>query len=107
MAVHAWRRGVAQPGRALGSGPRGRRFKSYRPDQLNQQLTARPQTPGRFLLQRDCNGGRALSGTIWLADVSLALSVVSVIVSVVALRRSLKVKRLDMRLELRKAAGDN
>jgi hypothetical protein len=23
---------VAQPGRALGSGPRGRRFKSYRPD---------------------------------------------------------------------------
>jgi hypothetical protein len=27
------RRGVAQPGRALGSGPRGRRFKSSRPDQ--------------------------------------------------------------------------
>ncbi len=27
------RRGVAQPGRALGSGPRGRRFKSFRPDQ--------------------------------------------------------------------------
>ena len=26
------RRGVAQPGRALGSGPRGRRFKSSRPD---------------------------------------------------------------------------
>ena len=26
------RRGVAQPGSALGSGPRGRRFKSYRPD---------------------------------------------------------------------------
>ena len=26
-------RGVAQPGRALGSGPRGRRFKSSRPDQ--------------------------------------------------------------------------
>ena len=25
-------RGVAQPGSALGSGPRGRRFKSYRPD---------------------------------------------------------------------------
>ena len=25
-------RGVAQPGRALGSGPRGRRFKSSRPD---------------------------------------------------------------------------
>jgi hypothetical protein len=29
---------VAQPGRALGSGPRGRRFKSYRPDFPNQQL---------------------------------------------------------------------
>src|SRR6185369_17614241 len=27
-------RGVAQPGRALGSGPRGRRFKSSRPDQF-------------------------------------------------------------------------
>jgi hypothetical protein len=26
-------RGVAQPGRALGSGPRGRWFKSSRPDQ--------------------------------------------------------------------------
>lgn len=25
-------RGVAQPGRALGSGPRGRKFKSCRPD---------------------------------------------------------------------------
>ena len=25
-------RGVAQPGRALGSGPRGRRFESSRPD---------------------------------------------------------------------------
>ncbi len=47
MTVPAWRgpvaaairttsrlsRGVAQPGRALGSGPRGRRFKSFRPDQ--------------------------------------------------------------------------
>ena len=29
-------RGVAQSGRALGSGPRGRRFESSRPDQLNQ-----------------------------------------------------------------------
>ena len=28
-------RGVAQPGRALGSGPRGRRFKSGRPDHLS------------------------------------------------------------------------
>src|SRR6266498_4945973 len=33
-------RGVAQPGRALGSGPRGRRFESSRPDQSNQTLTA-------------------------------------------------------------------
>ena len=31
-------RGVAQPGSALGLGPRGRRFKSSRPDQL--ELTA-------------------------------------------------------------------
>ena len=30
-------RGVAQPGRALGSGPRGRRFKSFRPDQSHPQ----------------------------------------------------------------------
>ena len=29
-------RGVAQPGRALGSGPRGRRFESSRPDQKSQ-----------------------------------------------------------------------
>ena len=29
-------RGVAQPGRALGSGPRGRRFKSSRPDQIQR-----------------------------------------------------------------------
>ena len=35
-------RGVAQPGRALGSGPRGRRFKSYRPDSI-------PRTYGRRL----------------------------------------------------------
>src|SRR5205085_1899346 len=27
-----WCLGVAQPGRALGSGPRGRKFKSFRPD---------------------------------------------------------------------------
>jgi hypothetical protein len=30
-------RGVAQPGRAPGSGPGGRRFKSSRPDQFNLQ----------------------------------------------------------------------
>ena len=34
------RRGVAQPGRALGSGPRGRWFESSRPDQSNQQAQA-------------------------------------------------------------------
>src|SRR5262247_3838599 len=31
-------RGVAQLGRALGLGPRGRRFESSRPDYLNHQL---------------------------------------------------------------------
>ena len=34
----ASRRGVAQPGRAPGSGPGGRRFKSSLPDQLLQAL---------------------------------------------------------------------
>jgi hypothetical protein len=33
------RRGVAQPGRAPGSGPGGRRFKSSLPDQCFQSLT--------------------------------------------------------------------
>ena len=34
LAYYPWTcRGVAQPGRALGSGPRGRRFESSRPDQ--------------------------------------------------------------------------
>ena len=33
-------RGVAQPGSALGLGPRGRRFESSRPDHKYQQLTA-------------------------------------------------------------------
>jgi hypothetical protein len=33
------RRGVAQPGRAPGSGPGGRRFKSSLPDHLFQSLT--------------------------------------------------------------------
>src|SRR5205807_3193563 len=31
-------RGVAQPGSALGLGPRGRRFESSRPDQINPHL---------------------------------------------------------------------
>ena len=34
LAVGTPSRGVAQPGRALGSGPRGRWFKSTRPDQF-------------------------------------------------------------------------
>src|SRR5262245_24430522 len=33
-------RGVAQPGRALGSGPRGRRFESSRPDQFSNPAHA-------------------------------------------------------------------
>ena len=32
------RRGVAQPGSALGLGPRGRRFESSRPDHLSNRL---------------------------------------------------------------------
>src|SRR5215475_1355478 len=38
MNAKGAQRGVAQPGRALGSGPRGRRFKSFRPDISNQRL---------------------------------------------------------------------
>ena len=38
LAVRLFRRGVAQPGRAPGSGPGGRRFKSSLPDQYLQQL---------------------------------------------------------------------
>jgi hypothetical protein len=34
IRVESLERGVAQLGRALGSGPRSRRFKSYRPDQI-------------------------------------------------------------------------
>ena len=40
-------RGVAQPGRALGSGPRGRRFKSFRPDQY---IARKPSDSLGFLL---------------------------------------------------------
>jgi hypothetical protein len=39
--VHRSCRGVAQPGRAPGSGPGGRRFKSSLPDQFFQALKAR------------------------------------------------------------------
>src|SRR6478609_175613 len=38
-ALDGSRRGVAQPGRAPGSGPGGRRFKSSLPDQYFQSLT--------------------------------------------------------------------
>src|SRR5436190_20733309 len=37
-------RGVAQLGRALGLGPRGRRFKSYRPDFCNMKKEPSLQT---------------------------------------------------------------
>lgn len=36
MMSHVHHRGVAQPGRALPSGGRGRKFKSCHPDQYNQ-----------------------------------------------------------------------
>src|SRR6185369_13891091 len=51
-------RGVAQPGRALRSGRRGRRFKSYHPDQfqeLDQDLTY-----GRRLLRKVAGADFAL-----------------------------------------------
>jgi integrase/recombinase XerD len=40
-------RGVAQPGRAPGSGPGGRRFESFRPDQITElkQLSSSPYRP--------------------------------------------------------------
>src|SRR3977135_4476376 len=52
-------RGVAQPGRALGSGPRGRRFKSSRPDQISRKTLGKSighdrrwaVVIGRFLAQ--------------------------------------------------------
>src|SRR6266480_2493816 len=42
-------RGVAQPGRALGSGPRGRRFESSRPDQIVSVIKTRSNTDGAEL----------------------------------------------------------
>jgi hypothetical protein len=53
-------RGVAQPGRALGSGPRGRRFESSRPDQFYSILKSIPA------IWR----GRVLSFTAFLTQVS-------------------------------------
>ena len=48
MRAKGDQRGVAQPGRALGSGPRGRRFKSYRPDKEIKGLRDCPATLFRF-----------------------------------------------------------
>jgi hypothetical protein len=45
-------RGVAQPGRALGSGPRGRWFESTRPDQFRPGGFAPPGPPTRSLARR-------------------------------------------------------
>ena len=41
-------RGVAQPGRALGSGPRGRRFESSRPDHSIQNTAVADRRPFLF-----------------------------------------------------------
>src|SRR5262245_32765632 len=47
--LQAKSRGVAQPGRAPGSGPGGRRFKSSRPDHhpLARMMTLRARIQGR------------------------------------------------------------
>ena len=52
-------RGVAQPGRALGSGPRGRRFKSSRPDQLFSSNSQHSLLRGFLWFPRypGCDGG--------------------------------------------------
>ena len=52
-------RGVAQPGRALGSGPRGRRFKSSRPDHFFPQILGEllPHEFPYFPMNPCCDGG--------------------------------------------------
>ena len=50
-------RDVAQPGRALAWGARGRQFKSARPDHLNQSLT-NPTNAGDRLAVGDFVGTR-------------------------------------------------
>src|SRR6185503_15331771 len=55
------RRGVAQPGSALGLGPRGRRFESSRPDQhVREHLTDgfRAFLPVLFSTTCSCKKGR-------------------------------------------------
>ena len=56
-------RGVAQPGRALGSGPRGRRFESSRPDQFNPAVDPMKMAleTGPFLLRSDRVGRSSAS----------------------------------------------
>ena len=56
-------RGVAQPGRALGSGPRGRRFKSSRPDHF-----FRVNPWGTLTLPPEAKRARALEFWRGLAD---------------------------------------
>ena len=57
------RRGVAQPGRALGSGPRGRRFESSRPDHKlkgggwGDPDGLAPPRPARMRRPGACHGG--------------------------------------------------
>ena len=51
------RRGVAQPGRAPGSGPGGRRFKSSLPDQL---IPHNRSSSKRGPLRRFCVGGKCI-----------------------------------------------
>jgi hypothetical protein len=48
-------RGVAQFGSALAWGARGRRFKSFRPDQLNQRLTKVDKSKNEKIWFRDTN----------------------------------------------------
>src|SRR5271169_6094178 len=52
------RRGVAQPGSALGSGPRGRRFKSSRPDHSIFQHVVCMVEEQSLLVQRSAHGRR-------------------------------------------------
>ena len=47
VLVNQKSRGVAQTGSALEWGSRGRRFKSFRPDQLNQKMTSQSMLRNR------------------------------------------------------------
>src|SRR6266850_3337662 len=62
-------RGVAQPGSALGLGPRGRRFESSRPDQKRNQPSPQeslPRQPPAYFHQNAKN-------LVFLADFGLSL----------------------------------